>query len=64
MCRSLECYVTILRPHLVCVCVYIFTSTSDDNVKLSVLNKALRHEDIRPSGGMTPRIINFGIRWR
>jgi len=29
-----------------------------------VLNHVLRHEAVVGSGGIVPRILNFGTRWR
>jgi hypothetical protein len=29
-----------------------------------MLNQALRHEDVLVSGGIAPRILNLGTRWR
>jgi hypothetical protein len=29
-----------------------------------VLNQALRHQDVWENGGIAPRVINLGTRWR
>jgi len=29
-----------------------------------VLNQATRHEDVLESGGLAPRILHLGTRWR
>jgi len=34
------------------------------NGKVPVLNEVPRHEEVLGSGGLAPRILNLGSRWR
>jgi hypothetical protein len=54
------------KPVIPCLrlhdCLPAHISEVKVNVKLSVLHKAQRHEDVWESGGLAPRFLNLGSR--
>jgi hypothetical protein len=59
----LLCLAHLIRVHAT------FQNAKDHDIKskgkvVPVLNQAPRHEDVLGSGGIAPRVLDLGTRWR